>query len=158
MTDPFDSVLDRMHWRLDDQGEPVSVPIEDFDAWAEWMHHTERHVADDYIGGERISTIFLGMNQCLWEKDKPPVLWETMVLGGIFDGYQMRYRNRADAERGHADALAMVALYRLAPRRIRKSVRKYRLGHRAPTKHTRGDILRVVRFTRRLAREHSGGA
>lgn len=51
-----------------------------------------------------VSTVFLALDHNISfnnEKDKLPILWETMVFGGEFDGYQKRYTSHKDALKGH---------------------------------------------------------
>lgn len=52
-----------------------------------------------------VSTVFLALDHDLSGKG-PPVLYETMIFGGPRDDYQERYCTRAEAEAGHARAVA----------------------------------------------------
>ena len=88
---------------LDEQGKPVQET--DILRWAEWMEQTERHVAEDYIGSIRISTVFLGLDHSFI--GGTPVLYETMIFGAQYDGYQRRYHTRDEALRGHSEALLL---------------------------------------------------
>lgn len=90
---------------LDTDGNPKLEP--DLLKWAQWYESHERHVAEDYVGNVRVSTIFLGLDSAFfsWES---PLLWETMIFGGEHDTYQERYRSREDAIAGHAKALELV--------------------------------------------------
>jgi hypothetical protein len=90
---------------LDDKGEPV----EETNAikWAEWFEKYPRTIAYDVIGDSKISTVFLGLNHS-FDKNKPPILWETMVFGGKHDGCQRRYSSQQKALRGHTLTVAMV--------------------------------------------------
>lgn len=90
-------------WILDDDGNPVCVDIETF---ARWDMTTERTVARDFVGSVELSTVFTGINYAF--HGGPPVLWETMIFGGEFDGYGRRYTSADDARRGHAEAIAKV--------------------------------------------------
>ena len=103
-----------LYYTLDDDGEPV--PAASVIAWTLWFERSARDrsriVAQDK--DERsdapdalVSTVFLGLDHAY--DNGAPVLWETMILGGIHDGYQRRYRSRAAALRGHAIACALVA-------------------------------------------------
>jgi hypothetical protein len=47
----------------------------------------------------KVSTVFLSLDHS-WH-GPPPVLWETMVFGGLLDGEQERYTSYRDAVRGH---------------------------------------------------------
>lgn len=43
-----------------------------------------------------------------WDEDKTPVLWETMIFGGINDQYQERYTSYEDALEGHQNAINFI--------------------------------------------------
>lgn len=61
---------------------------------------------DDFTGVQ-VSTVFL-----VWDhsfgNDKQPVLFETMVFGGKYDEYQIRYNTYEEAEIGHKEICYMV--------------------------------------------------
>lgn len=91
---------------LNEQGEPVPEP--DLLKWAAWFEKADRHVAKDLLpGGERVSTVFIGMDHSFSRVPCPPVLWETMIFGGAHDEYQERYSSREEALAGHARAVAL---------------------------------------------------
>jgi hypothetical protein len=79
---------------------PVVEP--DLDTWAQWLETADRKVADDFDErtGIRISTVFLGLDHN-HSQQGPPLLFETMVFGGLLDGETERYATWEDAERGH---------------------------------------------------------
>ncbi|QQX80814.1 hypothetical protein JK628_02780 [Shewanella sp. KX20019] len=104
---------------------PVCVG-DDFFAWSNWMgwaaRNNARHVGD-YIQGPqkpikkgnkkmlgkinhfrseavRVSTVFLGLDHNWYDNGKP-IIFETMVFGGIRDGAMIRYRTWDDAKVGH---------------------------------------------------------
>lgn len=56
-----------------------------------------------------VSTVFLGINHDFGGKG-PPVLFETMVMGGLLDGHQWRYSTYDEAEKGHEEVVGMVRL------------------------------------------------
>ena len=92
---------------LNAKGEAVPEPS--LIAWAKWIETADRHIADDGFplgatGLIRVSTVFLGLDHSFGAHG-PPVLWETMVFGGLLDGEMARYTSKADAQAGH---LAMV--------------------------------------------------
>lgn len=96
---------------LDDHGEPQ--PAEDLLEWARWFETANRVIAQDRDEREgapdvRVSTIFLGLDHNHWGGG-PPILWETMIFGGLHDGYQARYHSRDEALEGHQVACALVA-------------------------------------------------
>jgi hypothetical protein len=78
----------------------AAVPEPDTIKWAEWFETAERHVAKDVIGGTEISTVFLGLDHS-FNFTGPPVLFETLVIGGELDGEMDRYTSWSEAEIGH---------------------------------------------------------
>ena len=67
----------------------------------------DRAVALTRIGKADISTVFLPVNHQL-SGDDPPLIFETMIFGGIHDGYQTRYSTWEDAKAGHTKAVNLV--------------------------------------------------
>lgn len=100
-----------MNYILNAAGEPE--PCDDVLEWGRWFETAERHVAHDMDEGAadgtrvRVSTVFLGLDH-QWGNG-PPILWETLVFGGVLDGEQVRYTSRADALRGHQEMCARVS-------------------------------------------------
>lgn len=90
---------------LNEVGEPVPEP--DLMAWGRWMDQSQKRVVakTDLPGDVHVSTVFLGLDHNF--TGGSPVLWETMIFGGPHGEYQERYTSRADAERGHAVAVAL---------------------------------------------------
>lgn len=100
---------------LDEHGEPQEC--RDLLEWSMWMERTRTdgtrviaHDRDEAPGAPDVfvSTIFLGLDHKHF-LDGPPILFETMVFGGLHDGYQKRYTSREEALRGHQVACALVA-------------------------------------------------
>lgn len=89
---------------LNAAGEPE--PATDALAWGAWMATASRHVADTQVGPVRISTVFLGLDHSFGHGR--PVLWETLVFGGIRDGAMYRYETRDQAERGHQQMVDVI--------------------------------------------------
>ena len=87
-----------IHYILDAGGHPVEEP--DVRTWAEWMETGERQVKVTLFGKVRVSTVFLGLDHN-FAPDGPPVLFETLVFGGLLDGELDRYVTREEAEAGH---------------------------------------------------------
>jgi len=93
------------YYILNAAGEPVPA---DLRTWARWVEVNDYHLADENIGGVRVSTIFLGFDphvvpHLLSPESASPVLWETMVFGGPLDMRQHRCAgNREQAEAMHA--------------------------------------------------------
>lgn len=92
-------------YTLDANGAPQ--PASDILAWGRWFERHARQIAHDFEGPARVSTVFLGLDHRYFGEG-PPLLWETMIFGGRHDQWQERYTTRAEAEAGHARALAMV--------------------------------------------------
>ena len=90
---------------LDENGVPVPEP--DIVAWGRWFETHSRHIALGHEGDARVSTVFLELDHRFFGEGAP-VLFETMIFGGRHDSYQERYTTSAEAEAGHARALAMV--------------------------------------------------
>lgn len=89
-------------------GEPM--PFTDTLDWAQ--HHEDAiqegriHVADTYITShERVSTVFLGIDYNFMP-DGPPILWETMIFGGLRDGEMWRYSDREEARLHHHEVVS----------------------------------------------------
>lgn len=83
----------------------TAVPA-DLMTWARWFETADRHVAKDTIGDVRISTVFLGIDH-RWD-DGPPLVFETMIFGGEHDQHQTRASTWDEAEKQHAEAVALV--------------------------------------------------
>lgn len=92
---------------LDEHGDPQPEP--DTFKWAQFMETAERRVAADLDEGDGsgdpaqrifVSTMFLGLDMS-FHGSGPPILWETMVFGGLLDGEQARYTSREAALLGH---------------------------------------------------------
>jgi hypothetical protein len=81
------------------------VPANDLMTWATWFETADRNVAKDQIGDVYISTVFLGINH-QWG-DGPPLLFETMIFGGPHDQRQTRASTWDEAEKQHAEAVAL---------------------------------------------------
>lgn len=83
------------------QGDKV-VAV-DTPTWAVWFenHFLERVVARTVVQpGLEVSTVFLGLDHGLW-LGGPPLVFETLVFGGLLDGEMDRYSTMAEALTGH---------------------------------------------------------
>lgn len=67
------------------------------------------HVGDTELHGCRVSTVFLGLDH-RWDTDGDPLVFETMIFGGINDQYQERYATYEAAEAGHREACQLVEM------------------------------------------------
>jgi hypothetical protein len=84
----------------------LAVPEPDVQKWAIWFGTADRYVADDKIGGVRVSTVFLGLDHN-WGRGLP-ILFETLVFRGG-DGSEMhRYETWEQAEKGHKAIVALI--------------------------------------------------
>jgi len=140
------------YYILGDDGEPVAVAAM---TWALWFetHHSDRVVLRTRPASHsQVSTVFLGLDHA-WSGG-PPILWETMIFGGPFDGHQLRYTTRLDALTGHARTEELVEAYRQAPRRtkwaLRKAIAPYRPGRGGSWVLRPGERRRAERSLRRL--------
>jgi len=92
------------HYILDGK---TPVPV-DLITWAKWLNTGNRIVKKDTatvklrgqpVGEVRVSTVFLGLDHSFGEG--PPLLFETMVFGGVLDGEQDRCSTWDAAEKMH---------------------------------------------------------
>jgi len=83
----------------------IPVPEPDLIKWGKWMEKADS-VAQDKVGEMLVSTVFLGLDHQFGAGE--PVLFETMVFGGEYDGEQDKYSTWEEAEAGHAEILAKV--------------------------------------------------
>jgi hypothetical protein len=92
------------YWTLDDDGNPQ--PCDDVLKWGQWFEGSieKRRVSEDRDEGPgaddvRISTVFLALDHS-W-RDGPPMLYETLVFGGVLDGEMYRCSTREEAVLAH---------------------------------------------------------
>ena len=83
------------------------VPEPDTRKWGGWMGRADRTVRKEAVGGVEVSTVFLGLDHSY--DDEGPMLFETMVFGGLYDLVYWRCRTWDEAEAQHARVLAMVS-------------------------------------------------
>jgi hypothetical protein len=103
-----------MNFILDEHGEPQRC--DDLEAWGAWFERSSRDrsriVAADKDEGPdggtiTVSTVFLGLDHNFNEQG-PPVLWESMIFGGVLDQEQRRYTSREAALAGHQELCRQV--------------------------------------------------
>lgn len=78
--------------------------------WAlsyENMTEEARRVGWTEFGDVTVSTVWLGMDHRL-SGEGPPLIFETMIFGGPFEGEQWRYATEAEAVEGHRAAVQWV--------------------------------------------------
>ena len=92
------------------------VRTADLNTWAEWYETADRIVAKTQVDADvEVSTVFLGLDHrwpTPWKpgvSEPPPVLFETLVFGGPYDGEMRRYCTWEEAEAGHAAVVAQVS-------------------------------------------------
>ena len=87
------------YYNLD--GEPITMW-----QWVDLLKLLEgdRHVAFTQDGEWSVSTVWLGLDHSFG--CGPPLIYETMIFGGLCDGEQWRYPNRHAALAGHDQAVA----------------------------------------------------
>lgn len=99
---------------FDKQGQPITI-----EQWGElrqlgrkpggeWGEGSYCRIALDDIGDVRVSTVWLGLDGGYG--GGPPVIFETMVFGGKYDQYQMRYCTEWEAIVGHGEAVADIQM------------------------------------------------
>jgi len=94
-----------MWYTLDDNSQPVKISISDLQRYEEAKKkHTiqAKNVGDC----EMVSTTFLGLDHCL--DGVGPILFETMIFGGIHSDDQWRYATWEGAKKGHQEAVNLV--------------------------------------------------
>ncbi len=92
---------------FDKSGTPIS-----FEEFARLKYDDDGKVSQDYarIGLDKISdhvevsTVWLGLNHAFMAGG-PPVIFETMVFGGQYDGQLCRYNTEEQALAGHLHAV-----------------------------------------------------
>jgi len=105
-------------YMLDANGEGVRV--DDLMEWARWFEKIGkgRRLARTRVGkNAEVSTVFLGIDHRFGEPG-PPLIWETMVFGGVLDQETERYSVRADALAGHAMMIERVRQAGLLPNEV----------------------------------------
>lgn len=78
----------------DRKGQPMELM-----AWAREVEAEGKHVGNDTIDGQQVSTVWAGLNHRFGEG--PPLIFETMIFGGPHDQYQERYSTEEAALAGH---------------------------------------------------------
>jgi hypothetical protein len=100
--------LPRPHLWVEVGGEPM--PVSNTLDWAEHfeMDAANRRVGLDHLcSHEYVSTVFLGIDYN-FGPEGPPLLYETMVFGGMRGDEQWRYATRAEALAGHERIVAEI--------------------------------------------------
>jgi hypothetical protein len=74
--------------------------------WLAWFKSANRTIEKTQIGQVTISTVFLGTEYGIGHDGKP-LLFETMVFGGTYDGYQTRASCLEHAKIQHEEAVKL---------------------------------------------------
>jgi hypothetical protein len=92
---------------LNDDGDPVEEP--DLMKWAFWLETAgdSRHSHFDEVGDVKISTIFMGLDYN-WDFSGPPLLFETLVMGGEHHHHMERCSTKEQAKEQHDEAVRIV--------------------------------------------------
>lgn len=101
------------------------VPVSNFIQWmVKSMDRSSWNVDRTDIGDCVVSTVFLGIDHSMsFREPCAPILFETMVFGGVYDQYQWRYETWEEAEKGHKMACDMVlASFSLKEKALKKVI------------------------------------
>lgn len=85
----------------DRAGQPIT-----FTQWVELLVPENQRVAKSEVGEAVVSTVWLGLDHN-FGGDGPPLIFETMILGGTLDQQQWRYSTEAEARAGHEHAVKL---------------------------------------------------
>lgn len=77
--------------------------------WSRWFNGNtnKRIVCRSEINGQRVSTVFLGLDHS-YVDGGPPMIFETMYMGGGDDDYMRRYSTWDQAVLGHTEVIQEV--------------------------------------------------
>jgi hypothetical protein len=97
-----------MHYILVNK-QPVACSLQEWAQWFSYNNGLGRIVAQEKVDGTNIlvSTVFLGLDHR--HSGDVPILFETMIFGGLFDQYQNRYATWDEAVVGHNEAVKKVS-------------------------------------------------
>ena len=81
--------------------DKIPVPEYDTIVWGMWFETADRTVLKTQVDtGEEVSTVFLGLDHNFFFSG-PPILFETLIFGGIHNNKMWRYSTWEQAETGH---------------------------------------------------------
>lgn len=88
---------------LDKNGKPVHEP--DMAKYGRFLASDAKILKQDILPNRTVvSTVFTGCDY-----RSPPLLWETIIFGGVRDGYEDRYTSREEALAGHEKAVGIAS-------------------------------------------------
>ena len=81
--------------------------------WGEEFEKTEKRiVARTSFGETDISTVFIGIDHGgIYEPNVAPLVFETMIFGGVANYYCDRYETWKQAVQGHINACKIVVIF-----------------------------------------------
>jgi hypothetical protein len=94
-----------MTWYILNEDKTVTaVPNGEYPKLGDYKNSV-KHVGNSFIGKQRVSTVFLHFDHSLNfgtpTKPSEPVLFESMIFGGVNNEYQRRYHTYNEALEGH---------------------------------------------------------
>ena len=85
------------------------LKVDDHKQWKQWLETANRKVRrTELSNGVIIATEFIGQAECI-DDTKPPLLFETMIRGGIYDGTVQQFTTWEHAEEGHEKAVRLAS-------------------------------------------------
>lgn len=93
---------------LDENKQPYEVSLEE--SYKVFKDKDMKIVKQETVGDSKVSTVFLGLDHA-WGDEDGPILFETMIFDGYYEGFQRRYKIYDEALQGHKDAVEMVNEY-----------------------------------------------
>ena len=82
------------------------IVCDDLDTWAKWLKAADRTVAKTLVGKVKISTVFIGLDHNF--DGGVPLVFETVVFGGVYDQAEDHYATWEEATRGHVAMVVRV--------------------------------------------------
>ena len=100
-----------MYYILDKDNNVVEV--EDKEVWAEWVDKSgEEIMRKTEVNGAKVVTVFMGIGGS-FHADELPALFDTVVVGGEYNGHQDRCSIHAEAMIAHDRLVDMVKKVRI---------------------------------------------
>lgn len=93
-------------WKL--EGKKI-VECKDILEWAQFIETKERLIKHTQMPLCRVSTVFLGLDHSFnfGPEEIPPMVFESMILGGALNYEQLQYATYEDSEEGHKQLCEM---------------------------------------------------
>lgn len=86
--------------------ETRQVTTEEYFAWLSGPGEECRIIKQNHVGDIFISTVFLGLDHGFGSDI--PILFETMVFGGVYDQERVRYATYEEAEQSHKETVEKI--------------------------------------------------